>query len=181
MGKNIVNKTIIDSETGEVLKQNSFFYYDGFNDKGFKYRGKQNNKIVFFPDTIPTTLSEKGFTLLCMLCEIANEDNVLVYRVERKSKFSSIVYKPLDKEDISNRLRFKWGKNKFDKYWNELKKHCIKRIRYHQYMVWAINPAIINKCKQIPPWLYDEFSIYMNPHMSKSAILKYQNMLKDLK
>ena len=181
MGHNLVTQKIVDSETGELIKENNFFYYDGFNDKGYKYRGKQNNKITVFPDTIPTTLSERGFLLLYMLTEIANEDNVLVYRVKRKSKFSSIVYMPLDKEDIAKQLRYKWGINKFDKYWNELKKHCIKRIRYHEYMVWAINPAVMNRCTQIPPWLYEEFSVYMNPHMSKAAILKYQNMISEYK
>ena len=180
MGQTMVNKTIIDTDNGEILKEDRFFYYDGFNDKGFKYRGKQGNKITFFPDTLPTTLSEKGFTLLCMIAELANEENVLVYRIERKSKFSTIIYKPLDKDEISKRLRFKWGIHKFDKYWKELRKHCLKRIRYHDVWVWAVNPAMINRCPQIPPWLYEEFAVYMNPHMTKNAILKMQNMLKNL-
>lgn len=179
MGHTLVKKTIIDPDTGEVLKNDAFFYYDGFTDKGYRYRNKQDNKITFFPDTIPTTLSEKAFLLLCMLVEIANEDNMLVYRVERKSKFSSIIYKPLDKSDIAKRLRWKWGINKFDKYWNELKKHCIKKVRYYDYIAWAINPAIINRCKAIPAWLYEEFAVYMNPHLTKNAILKYQNMIKE--
>lgn len=179
MSKNILKKTIIDPETGELIKESSYVYFDGFNGKGYKYRSKYDGTIQVFPDTVPTTLSEGGFILLYMLAEIANEDNMLVYRVQRKSKFSTIIYKPLDKEEIKQRLRWKWGINKFDKYWNELKKHCIKKIRYHEYMCWAINPAVINKCKYVPDWLYDEFSIYMNPYLSKYAINKYQNLLKE--
>ena len=177
MGKNIVKKSIIDSDTGELIKENTFMYYDGFNDKGYKYRYRANS-IKIFSDSIPSTLSESAFLLLYMLTELANEDNVLVHRVTRKSKFSNVIYKPMDKEHIMNNLRYKYGKNKFDKCWNELKKHCIKKIRYHEYLVWAINPAVFSRCRQVPPWLYDEFKIYMNPHLSNLAIKKYQDLLK---
>lgn len=179
MGKNILKKTVIDPETGELIKENTFFYYDGFNDKGYKYRFR-NESITVYGDTIPSTLSKEAFLLLYMLTEMANEENVLVYRVTRKSKFSTIIYKPMTKEDMMSRLRYKYGENKFDKCWTELKKHCIKKVRYHEYMVWAINPAVISKCKYVPAWLYDEFKLYMNPHLPKAAIKKYQEMLKGL-
>ena len=177
MGKNIIKKSIIDPNTGEIIKENNFLSFDGFNEKGYKYRYRSESINIFF-DSIPSTLSKEAFLLLYMLAEIANEDNVLVYRVTRKSKFSTIIYKPLDKDGIMKMLKWKYGQNKFDKYWNELKKHCIKKIRYHEYLVWAINPAIISRCKYIPAWLYDEFSIYMNPYLPKMAIKKYQDLLK---
>ena len=176
-GKNLVRNTIIDPNTGEILKEKAFVHYDGFNDKGYKYRYRTHGSIVVYPDTIPVTLSEKAFRLLYMLAEIANEDNVLVYRVKIKSRFSDIIYKPLDKDQVRERLRWKIGENAFDKYWKELKKHCIKRVQYHEYLAWALNPAIINKCPQIPPWLYAEFSEYLNPYMTKLSIKKMQNML----
>lgn len=177
MGKDLIKKTVVDSNTGEVIMENSFFYYDGFNEKGFKYRYRAD-KITVFYDSIPTTLSDNAFLLLYMMAEIANEDNVLVYRVTRKSRFSSIIYKPLSKDEIKSRLRFKFGINKFNNAWRELKKHCIKEVRYHEYLVWAINPAIICRCKQVPPWLYEEFSQYLNPHMTNISIKKMQDLLK---
>lgn len=181
MARDIIKNSIIDPTTGEVLKERTFFHYDGFNEKGYKYRYKDLNKITIYPDSIPVTLSKEGFMLLYMITEMANNDNVLVYRVTRKSKFSSIVYKPLDKEDIRERLKYKFGENKFERCWSELRKHCIKKVRYHEYMVWAINPAVISKCQQIPPWLYDEFSLYLNPHMTRLAIKKMQDQLDELK
>lgn len=177
MGENIVKKTLIDSKTGEVLKEKSFFSYDGFNDKGYKYRYRSDH-IRYYFDAVPSTLSKEALLLLFMIAELANDENVLVYRVTRKSKFSTIIYKPMDKEEILLRLKYKYGQNKFDRCWNELRKHCIKRIKYNNVWAWAINPAIISRCKQVPPWLYDEFSTYMNPYLTPLAIKKYQDLLK---
>lgn len=177
MGNNVIKKTIIDGSTGEVLKEKSFFSYDGFNDKGYKYRYRADY-IRYYWDAVPAGLSEGAFMLLIMLTEICNDENVLVYRIERKSKFSKIIYKPMDKEEIRKRLRYKYGKNKFDKCWQELKKHCVKQIEYYDTKVWAINPAIFSRCKQIPPWLYDEFKEYLMPYMSNLAINKFQQLIK---
>lgn len=173
MGEYINKKTVIDSETGEIISSNNWIGYDGFNDKGYKYRGKAVH-ISYYFDALPPNLSEGAYLLLFMLGEIMNGDNVLVRRVERKSKFSSIIYKPLDKEDIRERLRFKFGINKFDRCWNELTKKCLKRIDYYGYKVWAVNPAVINKCKFVPFWLYEEFQDSMNPYLSASTIKKLQ-------
>lgn len=126
MGNLINKKTIIDSETGEILKEKNWLGYDGFNENGYQYRRKAVH-IRYYFDAIPDNLSEGAMMLLFMISEIMNEDNVLVYRVKRKSKFSSIIYKPLDKEDIAERIRYRYGKNKFDRCWRELTKHCIKK------------------------------------------------------
>lgn len=173
MGEYINKKTVIDSETGEILSMNNWIGYDGFNEKGYKYRNKSVH-LHFFNDALPPNISESAFLLLMMIAEIMNQDNVLVRRVERKSKFSSIIYKPLDKEEIRERLRFKYGINKFDKCWRELTKKCIKRIEYYDYKVWAVNPGVIHKCKFVPFWLYQEFQDYMNPYLSASTIKKLQ-------
>lgn len=177
MGKDLLRKTVIDPGTGEVILEQSFFYYDGFNDKGFKYRYRADKITVFF-DALPSDLSENAFLLLYMLAEMANPDNVLVYRVSRKSKFSSIIYKPLSKDDIREKLRFKMGINRFNNAWMELKKHCIKEIKYYDYKVWAINPAFICKCKQVPPWLYEEFATYLSPYMTNISLKKMNDLLK---
>lgn len=176
MGEYINKKTVIDSETGEIISSNNWVGYDGFNEKGYKYRSRACH-IRYFPDSIPPNISKEALFLLFMIADIMNEDNVLVRRVERKSKFSTIIYKPLDKDDIRERCRFQYGMNKFDKCWRELNKQCLKRIQYYQYQVWAVNPAMINKCKYIPFWLYEEFQDYMNPYLSASTIKKLQNKI----
>ena len=122
MGHYINRKTVIDSETGEIMKENNWIGYDGFSDKGYKYRHRAVH-IKYFFDSIPNNLSEAAWLLLIMIAEIMTEDNVLVYRIKRKSKFSSIIYKPYDKEEIRKRTRFIYGQNKFDRCWSELNKH----------------------------------------------------------
>lgn len=179
MGHYINRKTVIDSETGEIMKENNWIGYDGFSDKGYKYRHRAVH-IKYFFDSIPNNLSEAAWLLLIMIAEIMTEDNVLVYRVKRKSKFSTIIYKPYDKEEIRKRTRFIYGQNKFDRCWSELNKHCLKKIRYYDYMVWAVNPAVINKCKEIPYWLCDEFKDYMTPHLTATTIKKLQNKIDNL-
>lgn len=177
MGNNIEKKITIDGKTGEVLKEKAYFSYDGFNDRGYKYRYR-GDYIRYYFDAVPTTLSENSFFLLVMISELMNNENILIYRITRKSKFSKIIYKPMDKEDIRLKTKYRYGKNKFEKCWKELRKHCIKKIKYYDVYAWAVNPAIISRCKQIPPFLYDEFKEYMNPYMSALAINKFNQILK---
>lgn len=176
MGNYINRQTIIDSETGEILRDKTWLGYDGFNTKGYNYR-RRALSIRYFFDALPCNLSKDEFLLLFLVAELANEENVLVYRVDRKSKFSTILYKPMDKEYISEHIRFKYGMNKFDRCWRNLTKHCLKRIKYHDMTVWAINPSVICKCKEVPIWLYEEFQEYMNPFLSASTIKKFQNKI----
>lgn len=179
MGHYINRTTMIDSETGEVVKENNWIGYDGFSNNGYKYRNKQTH-IKYFFDSLPNHISESSWTLLLMIAEIMNNDNMLVYRVERKSKFSTIIYKPYDKEEIRTRTRYVYGINKFDKCWKELTKHCLKKIQYYQCVAWAVNPAVINKCKEIPFWLCAEFKEYMTPYLSAATIKKLQNKIDNL-
>ena len=176
MGKYFNRKTIIDPETGEIIKEENWLGYDGFNNVGYQYRRKASY-IRYYFDALPENLSQNAWVLLFMIAELMNNENVLVYRVERKSKFSTIIYKPLDKDDIAERIRFKYGKNKFDKAWRELTKHCLKKIKYHDYLTWAVNPAVISKCKFVPIWLYEEFKSYMNPYLNATTIKKLQNRI----
>ena len=48
MGEYINRKTVIDPETGEIIKENNWVGYDGFNEKGYKYR----NKAIHIPSNI---------------------------------------------------------------------------------------------------------------------------------
>lgn len=153
--------------------------FDNFNEKGYRYRDKAPH-IRYYFDSLPDNLTENAWYLLMMIAEIMNEDNVLVYRVKRKSKFSSIIYKPMDKYDIMERTRFRFGVNKFETAWKHLKKHCIKKIQYHDYLVWAVNPAVVSKTKYIPFWLYDEFKEYLDPHLSASTINKLKQKVLEL-
>lgn len=177
MGKYINKRTMIDAETGEVVNEKKWFGYDGFNEKGYRYRA-QASSIKYFFDSLPCNLSSNAWTLLMLIAEIMNDENVLVYKVSRKSKFCSTIYKPMDKDEIRQRLRFSWGMNKFNESWKELCKHCIKKIEYYNDMqVYAVNPAVIMKCKQVPFWLYEEFQDYMNPHLSATTIKKLQEKI----
>lgn len=180
MGEYINKKTVIDKETGEIMKENEWIGYDGFNDNGYRYRHRSPH-IKYFNDSLPNNLSEAAWVLLLMIAEIMTEDNVLVYRVERKSKFSTIIYKPYDKDEIRSRTRYKYGENKFDRCWRELTKHCLKKVRYHQYLVWAVNPTVINKCKYVPFWLCEEFKDYMTPHLTATTVKKLENKIENLK
>ena len=178
LGNLINKKTVIDSETGEVLKEQNWLGYDGFSSKGYQYRRKALF-IRYYFDAIPDNLSKDAMMLLFMIAELMNDENVLIYRVKRKSKFSSTVYKPMNKEDIAERIRFHYGINKFDACWKELTKHCLKRVQHYDYVVWAVNPSVISKCKYVPIWLYEEFKEYMNPFLSATTIKKLNQKVDD--
>ena len=178
MGQYINKKTVVDAETGEIISDNNWIGYDGFNEKGYRYRSRAMY-IRYYSDSIPPNLSEDAYMLLFMIEELANEDNVLVRRVERKSKFSSIIYYPLDKDEIRTSTKYIYGINKFDKAWKELTRKCLKKIRYYTYICWAINPAIMYKCRYIPFWLYEEFQDSMNPYLSARTIKKLQQKIHD--
>ena len=57
MGEYINIRTTIDGDTGEVLKENNWVGYDGFTNKGYKYRARQSH-IHFHMDSIPNNLSK---------------------------------------------------------------------------------------------------------------------------
>ena len=179
MGRYINKKTIIDVETGEIVNQVNWFGYNGFTNKGYYYR-KGSAFLRIYYDAIPPNLSKEAFLLLEMMAELANNENVLVYKVDRKSKFSKVIFKPLEKEDIFDKIRYKYGINKFKRCWSELRKHCIKKVQYTTCKAWAINPAIISKCKVVPYWLYNEFKEYMNPYLSPYAIKKLHETLNNM-
>lgn len=179
MGNYINRRSLIDAETGEIIRETNWVGYDGFTETGYKYRSRQC-PIKYFPDSIPSNLSQAAWYLLFMMAEIMNDENVLVYRVDRKSKFSTILYKPYDKEDIRTKIRYPYGQNKFDRCWQELSKHCLKRVQYYNYLVWAVNPAVISKSKEIPYWLCAEFKDYLIPHMSAISVKKLQNKIDNL-
>ena len=179
MGNYIDRRTMIDVETGEILKEVSWLGYDGFSETGYKYRNKACFVRYFF-DSLPGNLSESAWILLFMIAEIMNDENALVYRIKRKSKFSNILYKPYDKDDIRSKIRYPYGQNKFDRCWKELNKHCLKRVEYHGYMTWVVNPTVISKNKEIPFWLCAEFKEYIFPHIPAATVKKLQNKIDNL-
>ena len=179
MGKTLHKKVLIDPDTGEILDQKLWLGYDGFSERGYRYR----NRAVFiryFFDSLPDNYDESCWTLLFLIAELMNEENMLVYRVKRKSKFSNIIYKPMDKDYIREHLRFKFGKHRFSRCWTVLKKHALKQIRYHQYLCWAVNPSVISKCRDVPYWLYDAFKDSIDPHLAPKTVLKLDRKVKEL-
>lgn len=179
MGKYLNKKIQIDTETGDILDEQYWLGYDGFSDKGYKYRNRAVY-IRYYFDSLPDNYSESALMLLFLIAELMNDENMLVYRVKRKSKFSDTIYKPMDKDDIRERLRFKFGRHRFDRCWSILKKHAVKQIRYHQYLCWAVNPSIVSKCRDVPYWLYDAFKEYMNPHLAAKTVNKLDRKVKEL-
>jgi hypothetical protein len=180
MAKYINKKVLIDPESGEILREKSWVGYDGFNEKGYRYRARSTH-IRYYFDSLPANFDKDVLLLLFMIAELMNEENVLVYRVKRKSKFSNIIYKPMDKELIRESCRFPFGMNKFDRCWKILTKNgTIKRVRYYNFLVWGVDPSVISKCREIPYWLYDAFQDTINPHLSAVAIKKFQNKLQCL-
>lgn len=179
MGKYINKNVIIDPESGEILKEKFWVGYDGFCEKGYRYRNRALY-IRYFFDSLPDNYDSDTLLLLFMIAELMNEENMLVYKVKRKSKFSNIIYKPMDKEDIRMATRYRYGINKFNRCWRNLTKHSLKQIKYHDYLSWAVNPSVISKCKDVPYWLYEEFQDSMNPHLSAQAINKLQKKVQNL-
>lgn len=179
MGEYINKKVQIDAETGEIMNEKYWLGYDGFSEKGYKYRNRAVH-IRYYFDSLPDNYDESTWTLLFLIAELMTEENMLVYRVKRKSKFSNIIYKPMDKEYIKEHIRFKYGRHRFDRCWSVLRKSALKQIRYHQYLCWAVNPSIISKCRDVPYWLYDAFKEYMNPHLSAKAVQKLNRKVKEL-
>ena len=86
MGEYINKKVQIDADTGEVIDEKYWLGYDGFSEKGYKYRNRAVH-IRYYFDSLPDNYDESTWTLLMAIAEIMNEENMLVYRVKRKSKF----------------------------------------------------------------------------------------------
>jgi len=179
MGNYINKKTLLDGETGEVLKEKTWVNYDGFTEEGYAYRPR-SSQLRYFPDSIPDNLTEYDWSILIMMAEIMNDENVLVQRVKRKSKFNDTIYMPLTKDEIRERLRFKVGQNRFMKSWYHLRKHCIKKIKYHDAPAWCINPAVVMKSRYLPIWLYAEFYQYLDPYLSPTALKKIKARMKQM-
>lgn len=176
----IYNKKTRISKDGEILSERQWTSYDGFNEeKGYRYRSRQQY-IRYYYDAIPTNLSRDALMMLFMIAEIMTEENMLIYRVSRKSKFSKFVYKPYTLDDIRERLRYPFGKNRFRRNWTELKKHCLKKIKYFNIEAWAVNPAVISKCYFLPDFLYIEFKDYLNPFLTPNAIAIFQNRISEM-
>lgn len=175
MAKYVNKKSVIDPTTGEVLKEKVWLGYDGFSETGYRYRPKSGIRYYF--DSLPGNYDKDTFLLLILIAELMNDENVLVYRVKRKSKFSEITYKPMSKDDIKDNIRYKYGQNKFDKCWKELSKKAIKKIKYYDRMVWAVDPSVICKGKEIPFWLYEAFQESINPHLSAITLKKLQQKI----
>ncbi|MEG1989985.1 MAG: hypothetical protein RR136_03225 [Clostridia bacterium] len=50
----------------------------------------------------------------------------------------------------------------------------IKRINVFNTTVWAVNPAYVNVCKFIPPWLYEAFKDSFNAYLPVNIVDKYR-------
>lgn len=177
MSRDIEKKTIINPETGEIIKETFNMVYDGFSDEGFRYRYKSASKIEIHLDSIPPDLDKDAIYLLLMISEMATTENVLVKKIPVKKRFENMEYEAMKLDEIRLGCKNPFGRNKFTRYWTILRKQCIKRVWYHDILVFAINPAILNKTYYVPFWLYEEFQDYMNPHLTNYKIKKLQSKI----
>ena len=121
--------------------------------------------------------TEKGdYHISVFACIRTNAYEDTVYQVKENAEEKY----PALKDYIREHIRFKYGRHRFDRCWSKLRKHAIKQIRYHQYLCWAVNPAIVSKCREVPYWLYDTFKEYMNPHLAAKTVAKLNRKVKEL-
>ena len=66
----------IDEETGEIYYEKNFKSFDGWNDKGYRFRGRYN-AIKFYPDNM-VKVEPNIIKIFFLICNIMNEDNLLV-------------------------------------------------------------------------------------------------------
>lgn len=158
------------------MKRNGFGF-DGFTSKGYKYRKTEGIRVFF--DSIPADLSENAILLLLMLARVANNENMLVEKVPYKSRFSSIRYSALTIEEMRTRTAKVYGIVKYKKAFTELKKHCLKKIKYNGINAWAINPAFVMCSPFLPIWLYNEFQEDINPHLTAYAIKTFRSKINE--
>ena len=46
-------------------------------------------------------------------------------------------------------------------------------------MVWAVNPAVVARCRTTPYWLCEEFISYMAPHLAAKTLTKLELRIKN--
>ena len=72
-----------------------------------------------------------------------------------------------------------YGIVKYKKAFTELKKHCLKKIKYNGINAWAINPAFVMCSPFLPIWLYNEFQEDINPHLTAYAIKTFRSKINE--
>jgi hypothetical protein len=171
----VINKTVaVDVETGEIYYQRSWAGFNGWTEKGYKYRNKYY-PVQFYPDTIPKLLPNtlKIFFYICMLM---NEDNLLLERKAAKDKYSSPKIIPYTVEEIWEKLDYRFSMYSFKKAWQELTPKYVRKIKIYGKGIWAVNPAFANRTKYLPVFLWKEFSVDINNKLSKQVISRFQNL-----
>ena len=172
-----VIKTIrtVDEETGEIYYEKKFRTFNGWTEDGYKYRGRYNS-LKFYPDNLPE-LELNVLKVFFAICNIMNEENLLIEKKKSVNKYIGPVITPYTVEDIRENLPYYVSEYSFKKAWQKLVPKYIKKIAVNDKKIWAVNPAFANRCNYVPVFLWNNFKEDMNKNLSETTIRRYKNML----
>lgn len=163
----------IDEETGEIYYEKNFKSFDGWNDKGYRFRGRYN-AIKFYPDNM-VKVEPNIIKIFFLICNIMNEDNLLV-TIKKGNKYTGPEITPYTVEEIRENLPYCVSEYSFKKAWKALVPRYIRKIKLEGKNIWAVNPAFANRCIYVPPFLWENFKEDMNKFISNNNIKRYNNM-----
>lgn len=164
----------IDSETGEIYYEKKWNSYNGWSENGYKYRYRYSS-VKFYPDN-PPKLQPNTLKIFFQICMQMNDENLLMEVKKAKNKYSSPELIPYTLEEIRENMQYQVSEYAFKKAWAEMTPKYIRRIKFKNKMVWAVNPAFANRCQYIPVFLWHEFQEDLNPKLGEMNIKKYNNM-----
>ena len=166
--------TAIDADTGEIYYENKWKTFNGWTEKGYKYRYRYD-ALKFYPDNMPQ-LPPNIMKVFFLICNLMNEDNLLIEKTKNATKYSAPEIRALTMEEIRERLAYPISEYSFKKAWKAITPRHIKRIKFQGKWIWAVNPSFANRCRYIPVWLWYEFQQDLNPKLGASNVARYKNM-----
>lgn len=172
----IINKvTSIDANTGEIYYERQTKGFNGWSDKGYKFRYRYSG-LVFYPDNLPL-IEPNIFKVYFQICTLMNEENLLIQLKKTNNKYKAPELIPLTIDDIIEKIPYKISSYAFKKAWQQIVPRYIKRIKFNGKKVWAVNPAFANRCRYLPPFLWNEFKEDLNEKLGVYNIKRYENMV----
>lgn len=176
MAKTINVMKTIDEETGEICYERTWHSYNGWKGDAFKFRPK-SKCIKLFPDCMPP-ISPNSVRVWWMLVYMMNEDNLLIKVVKRTDKYSADTIIPFTYTQFKKEIKSGISDYNFVTAWKELvEKSCIKRIRFQNKWVWAINPVYAMATEYLPIWLYRHFKDDIDKYISKFTVGRINNLI----
>lgn len=164
----------IDTETGEIYFEKEWHSWNGWSDKGYKYRYRYS-AVKFYPDNLPL-LEPNVLKIFFDICSIMNEENLLLEKKRPKDKYSGPKITPYTVSDIWEKLPHRFSEYSFKKAWQKITPKYIKKIKVFGKSIWAVNPAFANRTMYLPLFLWKEFKDDLSQKLSTSIVKRYENM-----